>query len=300
MSQFRLQNNVPDVYVSESRDFQLLLRLYDSIFGVLKYDIDDLQYITDTKHLRNVMLPLLATKLGFFSDLILEDRSLRLILESLPYFLKYKGAFEGVREVVNLYLKIMNQTASVLISYSSEGVGNILDHTIQFGADVEFTNLALFDTLLNLVLPVGFNKYFYYFATLDTVETAISQIDEIIVLGKIISTSSSILRNTNNAYNFYGTDANWVDTNVDIHLPSNEYDQQILENAKNVLIGSAGIMQIAGSTDNILAFSTSQSYRVGDVVYRTVNSKKVYYQCQENISAGSWNASNWIELQYYI
>lgn len=300
MSQFRLQNNVPDVYVSESRDFQLLLRLYDSLFGGLKYDIDSMQYITDTRHLRNVMLPLLSTKLGFFSNLTLDDRSLRLILEALPYFLKYKGALEGIKEVVNLYLKIMNQNAAVLISYSAEGVGNILDHTIQFGSDVEFTNLALFDTLLSLVLPVGFNKYFYYFATLDTVETVISQMDEIIVLGKIISTSSSILRNTTDAYNFYGTSANWVDTDVDIHLPSDSNDLQILENAKNVLIGSAGIMQVYGSTDNILAFSTSVAYRVGDVVYRTVNSQKVYYQCQENISAGSWNASKWIELKYYI
>jgi hypothetical protein len=40
---------------------------------------------------------------------------------------------------------------------------------------------------------------------LDTVETVISSMDEIIVLGKIISPSSSILRNTSDAYNFYGT-----------------------------------------------------------------------------------------------
>ena len=59
-------------------------------------------------------------------------------------------------------------------------------------------------------------------------------------------------------------------------------------------------MQVAGSTDNISVFSTSSSYRVGDVVYRIVNSKKVYYQCQENISADSWHSSNWLELKYYI
>lgn len=300
MSQFRLQNNVPDVYVSESRDFQLLLRLYDSIFGGLKYDIDSMQYITDTKHLRNVILPLLSTKLGFFSNLELDDRALRLILESLPYFLQYKGALQGIKNVVNLYLKIMNETGAVLISYSAEGVGNILDHTIQFGSDIEFTNLPLLDTLLDLILPVGFNKYFYYFAQLDIVENMIEQMDEIIVLGKIISTTSSILRDTNDAYNFYGQQKNWVDTNVDIHSPSVSDDELILKDAKDKLIGSAGIIQVAGSTDNISVFSTSSSYRIGDVVYRTVNSKKVYYQCQENISAGSWNSSKWLELKYYI
>lgn len=306
MSQFRLINNVPDVYVSESRDFQLLLRLYDSIFGGLKYDIDTMQYITDTKNIRNVLLPLLATKLGFFSDLELDDRSLRLILEALPYFLQYKGALEGVKEVINLYLKIMNETGSVLISYSSEAVGNLLDHTILFGSDIEFTNLALLDTLLDLVLPVGFNKYFYYFESLDVAETAISQTDEILLLGKIISTTSSILRNSDESYIFYpedsGIDGVWLDSDTDIYLPSRGSieDAIILKNAKDMLIGSASIMQLAGSSDTILEYSNLNPYRVGDVVYRLISDKKIYYQCLENLSPGQWNSSKWLQLKYYI
>lgn len=299
MSQFRLQNNVPDVYVSESRDFQLLLRLYDSIFGGLKYDVDTMQYLTDTRHIRNNILPLLSTKLGFFSNLRLDDRALRMILEALPYFLQYKGSLQGIKDVVNLYLKIMNETGSVLISYSSEGVGNILDHTIQFGSDIEFTNLPLLDTLLDLVLPVGFNTYFYYFAQLDIAENIINQTDEIIFLGKIISTTSSILRDTNDAYNFYGVQSNWVDTNVDIRLPSSSDDQIVLQDAKNRLIGASGILQLYGSNDIINAFNTSSSYRVGDVVYKLENNQKIYYQCIEN-TTGSWVASRWLQLQYYI
>ncbi|MBO7697149.1 MAG: hypothetical protein J6Y28_04595 [Acholeplasmatales bacterium] len=108
----------------------MLLRLYDSIFGGLRFDIDGMQSLTDTMHIKNTMLPLLATKLGFFSNIDIEDKSLRYILSALPYFLKYKGSLYGVKQVVNLYLKIMNVKASVLISYSKDPIGNILDHSI--------------------------------------------------------------------------------------------------------------------------------------------------------------------------
>lgn len=53
MSVRRLQNNVPEVYVKESRDFQLLCRLYDCILNGVKFDIDSMLNITDSKSCSN-------------------------------------------------------------------------------------------------------------------------------------------------------------------------------------------------------------------------------------------------------
>lgn len=300
MSQFRLQNNVPDIYVSESRDFQLLLRLYDSIFGGLRFDIDGMQSLTDTMHIKNTMLPLLSTKLGFFSNIDIDDKSLRYILCAIPYFLKYKGSLYGVKQVVNLYLKIMNTKASVLISYSKDSIGNILDHSIQLGSDVTFTNLPLLNKLLNLVLPVGFVVYYYHFVSLDTALTAIEETDELLLLGKIISTTQSVLRSDypNTDPSYYNTD--WVDSRYDIHQPSTVDDNEIIIEAKERLYGAVSIMQLAGSEDEdyIPDFSTADTYKVGDVVKYS----DAYYQCIVDVNvAGSWTGdTNWVELIYYV
>lgn len=305
MSQFRLQNNVPDVYVTESRDFQLLLRLYDSIFGGLRFDIDSMQAITDTMHIKNTFLPLLATKLGLFLNLDIDDRGLRYVLAALPSFLKYKGSLMGVRQVINLYLKIMNSKASILISYSPVAVDNMLDHSIQLGSDVTLENLPLLNALLSLVLPVGFIIYYYHFTSLDAAETVIRMQDEFIFLGKIISTTQSVLRSNYppSDPNYYNYNIKWIDGRYDIHQPStiddDEIDYEIID-AKNRLYGATSIMQLAGSTDEdyIPTFSSLDTYKVGDVV--KYSSK--YYQCILDVNtAGSWTGTtNWIELGYYI
>ena len=67
MQTIRLQDLTPEVYTSESRDFQILCRLYDSSFNAIKYDTDSMKYLTDSRYIRSGMLPLLQTKLGMFT-----------------------------------------------------------------------------------------------------------------------------------------------------------------------------------------------------------------------------------------
>ena len=58
---FRLQNNVPSVYVNSSRDFQLLCRLYDAAFNNVMFDADSISDITNTDRCSARVLPLLQT-----------------------------------------------------------------------------------------------------------------------------------------------------------------------------------------------------------------------------------------------
>ena len=80
MKLLRLQGEVPDPYVEQSRDFQLLVRLYDCVINSTKFDVDSIKKITDTSKIRTNLLSLLQTKLGFFSNAEIDDTSLRLIL----------------------------------------------------------------------------------------------------------------------------------------------------------------------------------------------------------------------------
>ena len=82
---FLVENNVPDVYVQESRDFQLFSRLYDLVFQSSRFSIDSIPYASDTMHCNDALLPLIATKVGFFTDVNLTNYSHRKVLSAFYY-----------------------------------------------------------------------------------------------------------------------------------------------------------------------------------------------------------------------
>ena len=91
----RLQNNTPNVYTNESRDFQLFCRLYDCVNNGFLYDSDTITDIIDTSMCRSSLLSLLQTKVGFFEDTSqLDDRGLRIILGAYPIIIKNKGSWK--------------------------------------------------------------------------------------------------------------------------------------------------------------------------------------------------------------
>ena len=49
MSILKSEKMVPYVYPNESRDFQLLLRLYDYLINGVKHDIDQIKNVVDTE-----------------------------------------------------------------------------------------------------------------------------------------------------------------------------------------------------------------------------------------------------------
>ena len=54
MAVFRIEKNVPEIYVRESRDFQLFCRLYDCVFDGVKFDIDSMLNVLDTHSCNNL------------------------------------------------------------------------------------------------------------------------------------------------------------------------------------------------------------------------------------------------------
>ena len=47
---------MPQIYINESRDFQLISRLYDVLFSGVKYDIDSMVNILDATLTRDDLL----------------------------------------------------------------------------------------------------------------------------------------------------------------------------------------------------------------------------------------------------
>ena len=144
---FLVENNVPDVYVNESRDFQLISRLFDLVFQSTRFSIDSMKYISDTKYCNNTLLPLLDSKVGFHTNLNLSDRTHRKILDAFPYIIRHKGSFIGVELVLNLFRRI----TGVLVT--AELTDNPNEVLIIF--EDNFYDFNILCELLEYIRPVG-------------------------------------------------------------------------------------------------------------------------------------------------
>lgn len=146
---FRVEQNVPEVYINESRDFQLFSRLYDLVFQSSRFSIDSMEQSSDTLHCNDKLLPLIATKVGFFTDLNLTSYADRLILTAFPYIIRYKGCLEGIELVANLFERIMN----ISVEVNTEKLVQESKIIIEFH---DYTpNVDLLYALLSYIRPTG-------------------------------------------------------------------------------------------------------------------------------------------------
>lgn len=105
MDIFRIENNVPDVYVNNSRDFQLLARLKTVLVAAIKHDINSIRFLSNTTYCRDSQLENLSTKLGFFHNTTLNSDVLRTVLQAFPYLVRRKGTKQAIEQTINCFLK---------------------------------------------------------------------------------------------------------------------------------------------------------------------------------------------------
>ena len=204
MEVIRLQNEIPEVYTMQSRDFQLLCRLYDCAINSTKFDVDTIKKISSTHDIRTNMLPLLQTKLGFFSNAKTTDEALRLILEAFPSLIKSKGSLKSINEAINLYLKILNVRVPVIITKTDDETQlyniTLPDHTVVIGLSTSFKNTAeIFKDLLKYIMPAGFNYYIYFYSSVADLSNFINSDNVAIIY--ISDSINSLIRAKGDTFN---------------------------------------------------------------------------------------------------
>lgn len=158
----RLQDNVPEPYVDQSRDFQLMLRLYDCVINGVKFDIDTIESTTDTSVASSIILPLLQTKLGFFSEKHITDEELRYVLEAFPIIMKNKGSLLAIKQAVWVYLKLKHMKTTVTVEITSK---NDADEpcAVKIWLRTSFTDITPLQEMLKYVIPTGYTLQFYFY-----------------------------------------------------------------------------------------------------------------------------------------
>lgn len=175
----RLQDKTPEVYCSESRDFQLFCRLYDCVVNGIKFDIDTIPDILDAMTCRSSMLQLLQTKVGFFTNKQLTDDALRYVLTAFPMMVKNKGSLKAVQQAVNVFFKVNGIRSEVQIWSVSEPTQIydtwVDDNTIIIGINSTIKDVSLLEEIFRYILPTGFGYYFYFYNQVDEITSYLQE-----------------------------------------------------------------------------------------------------------------------------
>ena len=170
---FRLQDNVPQVYVEQSRDFQMFCRLVDVIQNSTKFEIDSVINILEPFLSNDVMLELLCTKIGFFTRQHYDSEILRYIIAAFPFAIKHKGSVEGVEAVVNALIRAENVTNTDYdnIGYVFIDRDNSGGITVDIYANYDIKNRNALNDVFNYILPAGCSVNYNVYKILAKEET---------------------------------------------------------------------------------------------------------------------------------
>lgn len=200
MNRFRIRNNVPDVYVKESRDFQLMCDLFDIINNGVKFDIDTIMDLSDTLLCRESMLPYLQQKLGLKLSKEITSENLRTILKCFPYLVKYKGCRKGVEEAIALFLHIIFANCShkveIVNKSPNSGINGLYIVEIELEDNV-LKRLHILDDILKYVLPAGYKLEYDLKYLVDDIRTEIYPLDKV----NIVLVNEHLGSNVRKAYN---------------------------------------------------------------------------------------------------
>ena len=205
MAIFRLQENVPDVYTRKSRDFQLLCNVFDCVNNGVKYDIDSIVDVLNTRQCNERLLPLLQTKLGFFSNKNFTTPQLRAVLMSFKQVVNDKGSEAGIREAIEVFLKISNASTkseirrlNVDTSVSEDAIKTRLvnNYIVDVGIESNILDVTILTELLKYVLPAGYRLQYSFYSSFDNV-SVVNEKDvlNIIFLSNVSSSEGSVLGN---------------------------------------------------------------------------------------------------------
>lgn len=147
---FKTRNNVPEVYSTSSRDFQLLSAAFDCVYNTLITNQSKLNYLDNIETVDANMLELLKDYLGFFTNQYYPENLLRSILINFPEAIRYKGSLKGVEVAIEALQNAYTDISYVTIRKQEQDSSRISIET-----DGVLLNQNYIDELLKYVLPIG-------------------------------------------------------------------------------------------------------------------------------------------------
>lgn len=157
----RAQRNVPDYYYNESRDFQLLGRIFESVLNSVKTATDTIVNTPLFQGFDVSLIDLVTTTIGFESKRKYDVPNLLALINSFKSILKIKGTKKSIEDCVRVLLKAQNiaEKFEVLVDMSTvvSSEQTIYNREVTIYIPKEVRDIALLEDMLDYVLPAGFN-----------------------------------------------------------------------------------------------------------------------------------------------
>ena len=150
---FRVQDNVPEVYVNYSRDFQLFCHLYDIILTGVRYSIDSMEYLTDSKSYNVEVSELLQRKLGIFKTLNISNKELRYLLDAFPYIIRNKGNVFAIESILRVFQRI---TSDPSVTFNVDYTKFNSEYSITIDVSNNIRHIEMIRDILKFVIPTGY------------------------------------------------------------------------------------------------------------------------------------------------
>lgn len=173
MNRFRIQDNVPQVYVAESRDFQMLCNVFDLMNNGVKFDIDTIKSLSDSIRCPERLIKYLQHKLGFYSNVKMSDDTLRTILKCFPYLVKLKGSRRGVVESICVFLTTLgiNGKQKIEVNNHNTNDGPCGNYVIVLNIEHKSLDVTILKEILRYILPTGYIVKYSFFQSVDLLPT---------------------------------------------------------------------------------------------------------------------------------
>lgn len=147
----KFQNLTPEVYYKESRDFQLLGRLFDLVLNAVKTDADLLYNLPLSTNSDEKLLELLAFTLGFKPKHQYNARNLKAVCSVFSEILKHKGSIKAVKIACEALFNSMDISQQLDYDFTKGKDNTELNLYIA----QDFEDITLLNDLLSYILPAG-------------------------------------------------------------------------------------------------------------------------------------------------
>ena len=147
----KLQNLTPEVYYKESRDFQLLGRLFDLVLNAVKTDTDLLYNLPLSTNSDEKLLELLALTLGFKPKHQYNAKNLKAVCSVFSEILRNKGSIKAIKIACEALFNSMDISQQLDYDFTKGKDNTELNLYIA----KDFGDITLLNDLLSYILPAG-------------------------------------------------------------------------------------------------------------------------------------------------
>ena len=139
----------PEEYSKQSRDYQVLGRLYSALFNVSKMYIDNMNIWN--QNIDNKLSMLRAKTLNFDPQHDWDLDDLDVVTSCFKYLMRYKGTKNALKYIINILMKIRHVNDEI-----DENTVSIEDNMITIRLEDDLVSLGVMDDIIKYLLPAGY------------------------------------------------------------------------------------------------------------------------------------------------